>query len=152
MVAPAPVKATKEEVRAMLPRSAKRLKTLKDNVDAAEHEIAALNTELAKYERVLADPLIFSQDPQKAKNVSKSAPDALKKLADIETRWLKMQEDTKPRWRVEPSGRNSDKARPSASPRLRVNQRAFKRRTKLLALKFSARVPQWRGRRRMRWL
>jgi ATP-binding cassette subfamily F protein 3 len=91
-VAPAP-KQTKEEVRRDAAEKRRRLKPLKDNVDAAEHEIAALNTEIAKYDRALADPLIFSQAPQKAKNVSKKRADAVKKLSDIETRWMKMQEE-----------------------------------------------------------
>ncbi|HEX2593919.1 MAG TPA: ABC-F family ATP-binding cassette domain-containing protein, partial [Rhizomicrobium sp.] len=91
-VAEAP-KQTKEEARRDAAEKRRRLKPLKDNVDAAEHEIAALNTEIAKYDRVLADPLIFNQDPQKAKNVSKKRADAVKKLADLETRWMKMQEE-----------------------------------------------------------
>jgi ATP-binding cassette subfamily F protein 3 len=89
---PAP-KQTKEEQRRDAAEKRRRLKPLKDNVDAAEHEIAALNAEIAKYDRVLADPLLFSQDPQKARNVSKKRTDAVKKLADLETRWLAMQEE-----------------------------------------------------------
>jgi ATP-binding cassette subfamily F protein 3 len=87
------VKFTKEEARRDAAEKRRRLKPLKDNVDAAEHEIANLSVEIAKYDRVLADPLLFSQDPQKAKNVSKKRADAVKKLADIESRWLKMQEE-----------------------------------------------------------
>jgi ATP-binding cassette subfamily F protein 3 len=90
---PAAAKLTKEELRRDAAEKRRRLKPLKDNVDAAEHEIAALNAEIAKYDRVLADPLLFSQDPQKAKNVSKKRADAVKKLADLESRWLKMQEE-----------------------------------------------------------
>jgi ATP-binding cassette subfamily F protein 3 len=86
-------KANKEDVRRDAAEKRRRLKPLKDNVDAAEHEIAALNTEIAKYDRVLADPLLFSQDPMKAKNVAKKRADAVKRLADLEGRWLKMQEE-----------------------------------------------------------
>ncbi len=91
-VEPAP-KLTKEDVRRDAAEKRRRLKPLKDNVDAAEHEISTLNTEIAKYDRVLADPLLFSQDPAKAKNVGKKRADAVKKLADLESRWLKMQEE-----------------------------------------------------------
>jgi ATP-binding cassette subfamily F protein 3 len=86
-------KQTKEDARRDAAEKRRRLKPLKDNVDAAEHEISALNTEIAKYDRVLGDPLLFSQDPQKARNVSKKRADAVKKLGDLETRWLKMQEE-----------------------------------------------------------
>jgi ATP-binding cassette subfamily F protein 3 len=88
-----PQKSTKEDARRDAAEKRRRLKPLKDNVDAAEHEIASLNAEIAKYDRVLADPLLFSQDPAKAKNVSKKRADAMKKLADLETRWLRMQEE-----------------------------------------------------------
>jgi ATP-binding cassette subfamily F protein 3 len=86
-------KQTKEDARREAAEKRRRLKPLKDNVDAAEHEIAQLNAEIAKYDRVLADPLLFSQDPAKARNVSKKRADAVKKLADLETRWLRMQEE-----------------------------------------------------------
>ena len=42
---------------------------------------------------MLADPLLFNQDPQKAKNVSQKRAGAVKKLADLESRGLKMQEE-----------------------------------------------------------
>jgi ATP-binding cassette subfamily F protein 3 len=89
--APVAPKQTKEEARRDAAEKRRRLKPLKDNVDAAEHEIATLNAEITKYDRVLGDPLLFSQDPQKAKNVSKKRADAVKKLADLEARWLNMQ-------------------------------------------------------------
>ena len=43
--------------------------------------------------RVLADPLLFAKDPVRGKVVAKKRADAAKKLADVEARWMKMQEE-----------------------------------------------------------
>jgi len=47
------------------------LKPLKDKVNAAEHQIAALTAEVAKLDKSLSDPLLFTNDPAKGSAVSK---------------------------------------------------------------------------------
>ncbi|MEI9886673.1 MAG: ABC-F family ATP-binding cassette domain-containing protein [Rhizomicrobium sp.] len=71
----------------------RHLKPLKDKIEGAEHQIAELNAEIAKCDKSLADPLLFAKDPARGKAVSKKRADAAKKLADVEARWLKMQEE-----------------------------------------------------------
>ncbi|HEY4941177.1 MAG TPA: ABC-F family ATP-binding cassette domain-containing protein [Rhizomicrobium sp.] len=71
----------------------RELKPLKDKLEAAEHQISDLTIEIAKCDRSLSDPLLFAKDPARGKAVSKKRADAAKKLADIEARWLKMQEE-----------------------------------------------------------
>ena len=88
----APVRS-KDELRREAAERRRQLKPLKDKIDGAEHHIAELNTELAKLDKALADPLLFTRDPAKGKAVSKKRADAAKKLADVEARWLKMQEE-----------------------------------------------------------
>jgi ATP-binding cassette subfamily F protein 3 len=90
--APAPVKS-KDELRREAAARRQQLKPLKDKIEGAEHQIAELNTELAKLDKALADPLLFSKDPQKGSAVSKKRADAARKLADLEGRWLRMQEE-----------------------------------------------------------
>ena len=58
-----------------------------------EHQIADLNKEIAKYDKALADPLIFTQDRAKAASVSKKRAEAQRKLEGAETRWLAANED-----------------------------------------------------------
>ena len=88
----APVKSKDEQRREAAERR-RQLKPLKDKIDGAEHQIAELNSELAKLDKALADPLLFTRDPAKGKAVSKKRADAARKLADVESRWLKMQEE-----------------------------------------------------------
>jgi len=88
----APVKSKDEQRREAAERR-RLLKPLKDKIDGAEHQIAELNGELAKLDKALADPLLFTRDPAKGKAVSKKRADAARKLADVEGRWLKMQEE-----------------------------------------------------------
>jgi len=90
--APVVVKS-KDELRREAAERRRLLKPLKDKIDGAEHQIAELNTELAKLDKSLADPLLFSKDPAKGKAVSKKRADAARKLAEAEARWLKMQEE-----------------------------------------------------------
>ncbi|HJW40250.1 MAG TPA: ATP-binding cassette domain-containing protein, partial [Rhizomicrobium sp.] len=89
----APPPKSKDEARREAAARRRQLKPLKDKVDAAEHQIAELNTELAKLDKALADPLLFTRDPAKGKAVSKKRADAAKKLATVEANWLKMQEE-----------------------------------------------------------
>jgi ATP-binding cassette subfamily F protein 3 len=88
----APVKS-KDDLRREAAERRRQLRPLKDKIDGAEHQITELNTELAKLDKALADPLLFTRDPAKGKAVSKKRADAAKKLADVESRWLKMQEE-----------------------------------------------------------
>ena len=71
----------------------RRLKPLKEKAEAAEHQIAAMNAELAKLDAALADPLLFVRDPAKGASVSKKRVEAARKLADAEARWVKASED-----------------------------------------------------------
>ncbi|MGA7674523.1 MAG: ABC-F family ATP-binding cassette domain-containing protein [Rhizomicrobium sp.] len=90
--APAETKLSKEEVRREAARRRHQLKPLKDRIDAAEHQIAALNAEIAKLDSALADPLLFVHDPKKGSAVSKKRAEAMRKLAAAETSWLQAHE------------------------------------------------------------
>jgi ATP-binding cassette subfamily F protein 3 len=86
-------KQTKEDARREAAERRRQLKPLKDKVTAAEHRIAALTAEIAKYDSVLSDPLLFSQDPKKGNAVSKKRADAARKLKAAEELWVKVNED-----------------------------------------------------------
>jgi ATP-binding cassette subfamily F protein 3 len=57
-------------------------------VNAAEHQIAALTAEVAKLDKSLSDPLLFTSDPAKGSAVSKKRSEAVRKLAAAEKAWL----------------------------------------------------------------
>jgi ATP-binding cassette subfamily F protein 3 len=82
------IKTNKEEARRSAAEKRQTLKPLKDKVDAAESQIAALTSELNKLDKALADPLIFTQDPAKAASVSKKRAEAARKLQAAEKAWL----------------------------------------------------------------
>src|ERR1700744_5164511 len=82
------VKVSKDEVRRRNAEKRAQLKPLKDKVTAAEHQIATLTAELAKLDKTLSDPLLFSRDPAKATSVSKKRADAARKLEAAEKSWL----------------------------------------------------------------
>jgi ATP-binding cassette, subfamily F, member 3 len=87
--APEPeVKATKEDARRSNAEKRAQLKPLRDKVTAAEHQIATLTGELAKLDKALSAPLLFSKDPAKATSVSKKRADAARKLEAAEKSWL----------------------------------------------------------------
>jgi ATP-binding cassette, subfamily F, member 3 len=86
-------KQTKEDARRDAAEKRRRLKPLKDKVDAAEHQINALTAEIKKLDAALADPLLFVHDPKKGTAVSKKRADAVKKLEAAEERWLAVHED-----------------------------------------------------------
>ncbi len=90
---PAAPKVTKEEVRRDAAEKRRQLRPLKEKVEIVEHQIAELTAELAKYDRALADPLLFSRDPAKGSAVSKKRADAARKLAAAEERWVAMNEE-----------------------------------------------------------
>ncbi len=89
---PAP-KIKKEEVRRDAAEKRKALRPLKEKVELAEGQIAELNKEIAKYDKALADPLIFTQDRAKATAVSKKRAEAQRKLEAAESRWLAVNEE-----------------------------------------------------------
>jgi ATP-binding cassette subfamily F protein 3 len=81
-------KATKEDARRSNAEKRQNLKPLKDKVNAAESQIATLTAEIAKLDKSLSDPLLFTRDPAKAASVSKKRADATRKLAAAEKSWL----------------------------------------------------------------
>jgi ATP-binding cassette subfamily F protein 3 len=86
-------KPTKESTRRDSAQKRRELKPLKDRADSAESQIAALQAELAKLDRALADPLLFTKDPAKGSAVSKKRADAARKLAAAESQWLALQQE-----------------------------------------------------------
>jgi ATP-binding cassette subfamily F protein 3 len=86
-------KLTKEGARREAADKRRRLKPLKDKVDAAEHQIADLTAEIKKLDAALADPLLFVHDPKKGTAVSKKRAEAVKKLEAAEERWLAAHEE-----------------------------------------------------------
>ncbi|HEY0281469.1 MAG TPA: ABC-F family ATP-binding cassette domain-containing protein, partial [Rhizomicrobium sp.] len=86
------VKRSKEDARREAAERRRQLKPLKDRIDAAEHQIAALTAEIKKLDSTLADPLLFVHDPKKGSSVSKKRADAVRKLAAAETSWLQAHE------------------------------------------------------------
>jgi ATP-binding cassette subfamily F protein 3 len=84
---------SKEDARRSGAGRRQMLRPLKDRLEAAESQIAALNGEIAKLDRALADPLLFARDPAKGSAVSKKRADAARKLAAAESQWLAAQED-----------------------------------------------------------
>jgi ATP-binding cassette subfamily F protein 3 len=84
----AEVKVNKDEARRSNAEKRQNLKPLKDKVNAAEHQIADLTAEIAKLDKALSDPLLFTKDPAKAASVSKKRADAARKLATAEKAWV----------------------------------------------------------------
>ncbi len=84
--------ATKEDARRSNADRRAQLKPLKDKVTAAESQIAALTAELAKLDKSLADPLLFTQDPAKGNAISRKRAEAARKLDAAEKAWLAAQE------------------------------------------------------------
>jgi hypothetical protein len=69
------------------------LKPLKEKVELAEGQIAELNKEIAKYDKTLSDPLLFTNDRAKATAVSKKRAEAQRKLDAAEARWVAVNEE-----------------------------------------------------------
>ncbi|HWF65160.1 MAG TPA: ABC-F family ATP-binding cassette domain-containing protein [Rhizomicrobium sp.] len=89
----AETKPTRESARRDAAQKRRELKPLKDRVDSAESQIAAFQAELAKLDRALADPLLFTRDPAKGSAVSKKRAEAARKLAAAESLWLAAQQE-----------------------------------------------------------
>jgi ATP-binding cassette subfamily F protein 3 len=90
---PAEQKQSKDETRRGNAEIRQQLRPLKERLETAETQIAALNGEIAKFDRALADPLLFVRDPAKGSAVSKKRADAARKLAAAESQWLAAQQD-----------------------------------------------------------
>ncbi|MBV9693631.1 MAG: ATP-binding cassette domain-containing protein, partial [Alphaproteobacteria bacterium] len=86
-------KLSKEDARREAAERRKALKPLKEKVEIAEHQIDELNKEIAKYDKALADPLLFAQDRAKATAVSKKRADAQRRLEAAEARWIAVNEE-----------------------------------------------------------
>jgi ATP-binding cassette subfamily F protein 3 len=86
-------KISKEEARREAALKRQALRPLKEKIEIAEQQIAELNKEIAKYDKALADPLIFTQDRAKATAVSKKRADAQRKLEAAEARWIAVNEE-----------------------------------------------------------
>jgi ATP-binding cassette subfamily F protein 3 len=86
-------KASKQESRRGAAEKRQALKPLKERVEAAESRLTELQAEVAKLDRSLADPLLFTKDPAKGSAVSKKRAEAARKLAAAESQWLSAQED-----------------------------------------------------------
>ena len=86
-------KPKKEDVRRANAGKRHNLKPLKDKIDAAESQIAALNVDIAKLDKALSDPLLFTRDPAKGSAVSKKRADAARKLDAAEKSWVAAQEE-----------------------------------------------------------
>jgi ATP-binding cassette subfamily F protein 3 len=86
-------KPKKDEVRRANAGKRHNLKPLKEKIEAAESQIAALNADIAKLDKALSDPLLFTKDPAKGSAVSKKRADAGRKLEAAEKSWVAAQED-----------------------------------------------------------
>ncbi len=86
-------KASREDSRREAAERRRQLKPLKEKVEIAEAQVGELNREIAKYDKALADPLLFVQDPAKGAAVSKKRADALRRLESAEARWLAANEE-----------------------------------------------------------
>jgi ATP-binding cassette, subfamily F, member 3 len=82
-------KASKEDARRLAAERRRQLKPLKDAIDAAEREIAALNAEIAKLDVELAKPGLFSRDAAGAAKTARRRAEAARALDAAETAWLK---------------------------------------------------------------
>jgi len=83
-----PQKRAKDDARREAAVRRQKLRPLKEKIDAEERHIAALTAELAKFDTVLADPLLFLHDPAKGSVVSKKRAEAKRKLDAAEARWI----------------------------------------------------------------
>jgi ATP-binding cassette subfamily F protein 3 len=55
--------------------------------------MTTLQAELAKLDKSLSDPLLFTKDPAKGSAVSKKRAEAARKLAAAESQWVAAQEE-----------------------------------------------------------
>jgi ATP-binding cassette subfamily F protein 3 len=86
-------KPTKEVARRSAAEKRHSLKPLKERIESAESQVTTLQAEVAKLDKSLADPLLFTNDPAKGSAVSKKRAEAARKLAAIESLWLAAQEE-----------------------------------------------------------
>jgi ATP-binding cassette subfamily F protein 3 len=86
-------KPSRDEAKRSAAEKRQALKPLKERIEVAESQIAFLQAELAKLDKSLADPLLFTRDPAKGSAVSKKRAEAARKLALVERQWLAAQEE-----------------------------------------------------------
>ncbi len=86
-------KPSKEDARRDAAEKRQKLKPLKERLDLTESQVAVLNAEMAKLDKALSDPLIFTKDPAKGSAVSKKRAEVARKLAAAESQWLAAQQD-----------------------------------------------------------
>ena len=86
-------KVSKEDLRKQEAEKRRALKPLKEKVELAEGQIAELAREIAKYDKSLSDPLLFTNDRAKATAVSKKRAEAQRKLEAAEARWVAVNEE-----------------------------------------------------------
>ncbi len=65
---------------------------LKRAVDAAEQKLAKLNAEIATLDKLLADPTLYTREPDRANEVARDRGQLLKKREEAEDAWLKASE------------------------------------------------------------
>jgi ATP-binding cassette, subfamily F, member 3 len=69
-----------------------QLKPLKDKMDKAERDVAALHGEIEKIDAALAAPGLFVEDPAKGEALSKKRGETMKRLEAAEARWIEAAE------------------------------------------------------------
>jgi ATP-binding cassette subfamily F protein 3 len=87
------VHVSKEEAKRGAAEKRQALRPLKERIEATESQVAVLQAELAKLDKSLSDPLLFTKDPAKGSAVSKKRAEAARKLAAVERQWLAAQEE-----------------------------------------------------------
>ena len=61
---------------------------LKKAVEAEEKKLAKLNAELAGLDKLLADPTLYTREPERARAITRDRGQLLKSLAAAEEAWL----------------------------------------------------------------
>ena len=84
---------TKEIARRGAAERRRELKPLKDRIESAESQIAALQAELAKLDKAWPIPCCSPAIPPKAAPSPRSAPKRRANLAAVESQWLAAQEE-----------------------------------------------------------
>jgi len=80
--------ASKADQRREAAEKRLQLKPLKDAMDGAEREVAALQGEIEKIDAALAAPGLFVKDTAKGEALSKKRGETLRRLKAAETRWM----------------------------------------------------------------
>ncbi len=65
---------------------------LKKAVEAAEKKIAKLDAEIAGLDKLLADPALYTREPERAKTITRDRGQLLKTREVAEAAWLEASE------------------------------------------------------------